>query len=77
VKFGLFTLSWLKVKKDGFRVEFVQVCEWFDRCDTLKIIFSSRKKNITKLSSILKIIKNYYYTSLICYRKNIKMYKSE
>jgi len=77
VKFGLFTLSGLKVKEGGFIVEFVQVCEWFDRCDTLKIIFKSRKKKITKLSNILKIIKNYYYTSLIYCRKNIKMDKSE
>jgi len=77
VKFGLFTLSGLKVKEGGFRVEFVKACEWFDRCDRLKIIFKSRKKKISKLSSILKIIKNYYYTSLICCRKNIKMYKLE
>ena len=60
MKFGLFTLSGLKVKDGEFRVEFVRVCEWFDRCDRLKIIFKSRKKKITKLSSILKIIKNYY-----------------
>jgi len=27
------------VKVSGFRVKFVDVCEWFDRCGRLKIIF--------------------------------------
>jgi len=41
VKFVLFTLSELKVKVGGFRVKFVEVCEWFDESDRLKIIFKS------------------------------------
>jgi len=57
VKFVLFTLSGLKVKEDGFRVKFVKVCEWFDRCDRLAIIFILRKNKITKLSFILKWLK--------------------
>jgi len=65
------------VKVGGFRGKFVKVCEWFDGCDRLKIIFKSRKNNITKLSFILKIIKNYHYISLIYRRKNIEMYKSK
>jgi len=32
------------VKVSGFRVNFVQVCEWFDGCDKLRIIFKLRKK---------------------------------
>ena len=64
----VFTLSWLKVKVGGFRVKFVKVCEWFDECDRLKIIFKSKKNKIAKLSFILKRIKNYHYISLI-YRK--------
>jgi len=39
VKFVLFNLSGLKVKVGGFRVKFVEVYEWFDGCDRLKIIF--------------------------------------
>jgi len=39
VMFLLLTLSGLKVKMGGFRVKFVEVCEWFDGCDRLKIIF--------------------------------------
>jgi len=58
-----------------FRVKFVKVYEWFDGCDRLKIIYKSRKNKITKLSFILKIIKNYHYISLIFRIKNIKMYK--
>jgi len=54
---------------------FVEVCEWFDGCDRLKIIVKSRKNKITKLSFILNMIKNYHYVSLICCRKNINMYK--
>jgi len=34
-------LSGLKVKVGGFRVKFVEVCESFDGCDRLKIIFKS------------------------------------
>ena len=29
------------MKVSGFRVKFVDVCEWFDGCDWLKIIFKS------------------------------------
>jgi len=59
----------------AFTVNFVEVCEWFDGCDRLKIIFKSRKNKITKLSFILNMIKNYHYISLICCIKNINMYK--
>ena len=59
----------------GLRVKFVKVCEWFDGYDRLKIIFKWKKKKITKLYFILKIIKNYHYISLIYRRKNMKMYK--
>jgi len=41
VKFVLFTLSRLKLKVGGLRVKFVKVCERFDGCDRLKIIFKS------------------------------------
>jgi len=41
VKFVLFTLSRLKVKVGGLRVKFVEVCEWFDGCDRLELIFKS------------------------------------
>ena len=41
MKLILFTLSGLKVKVGGFRVKFVDVCESFDGCDRLKIIFKS------------------------------------
>ena len=41
VKFVLFTLSGLKVKVVGFKVKFVEVCESFNGCDRLKIIFKS------------------------------------
>jgi len=77
VNLVLFTLRGLKVKVSGFRVNFVEVCELFDGCDRLKIIFKSTKNTNTKLSVILKIIKNYNYISFICRRKNIKMYKSK
>ena len=63
------TLSGLKVKEGGFRVKFAKVCEWFDGCNRLKIIFKSRKNKITKLSFILKLIKNYHFISLICVEK--------
>ena len=75
MKFVLFTLTGLKVKMGGLRVKFVKVCEWFDGCDRLKIIYKSKKNKISKLYFILKIIKNYYYISLIYGRKNMKMYK--
>jgi len=42
------------VKVEGFTVKFVKVCEWFDRCDKLKIIFKWGKNKITKLYFILK-----------------------
>jgi len=29
------------MKVGGLRVNFVKVCEWFDGCDRLKIIFKS------------------------------------
>ena len=65
----LFTLRGLKVKVRGFRVKFVDICEWCDGFDRLKIIFNSRKNKITKLSFMLNMIKNYDYISLICCRK--------
>jgi len=57
------------VKVSRLRVKFVKVCEWFDGCDRLKIIFKSKKNKITKLYFILKIIKNYHYISLIYCRE--------
>jgi len=74
VKFVWFTLSGLKVEVGGLRVKFVKVCECFDGCDRLKIIFKWKKKKIIKLYFILKIIKNCHYISLIYRRKNMKMY---
>jgi len=74
-EFVLYTLSWLKVKVSWFRVKFVNVFEWFNGCDRLKIILKSKKNKTTKLYFILKIIKNYRYISLIYRRKNMKMYK--
>jgi len=47
------------MKVYGFRVNFVDDCEWFDGYDRLKIIFKSRKNNITKLCFILNMIKKY------------------
>jgi len=55
----LFTLMGLKLKLSGFRVKFVEDCEWFEGCDRLKIIFKSRNNKITKLSFILNMIKKY------------------
>jgi len=49
------------VKEAQFRVKFDKVCEWFDGCDRLEIIFKSRKNKITKLSFILNMIRNYHY----------------
>ena len=63
------------MKVCGYRVKNVEVYEWFDECDRLKVIFKSRKNKITKVSFIFKIIKNYQDTSMICRRKNIKMHK--
>jgi len=63
------TLSGLKVKEGGFRVKFVQVCEWFDGSDRLEIIFKSWKNKITQLSFILNMIINYHCISLICVEK--------
>jgi len=65
------------VKVGGFKVQFVKVCKWFDWRDRLKIIFKSRKNKITKLSFILKMIKNYHCINFICCRKNINMYEWE
>ena len=50
------------------RVKFVNIFEWFDGCDRLKIIFKSMKNKITKFYYILKIIKN-HYINLIYRRK--------
>ena len=65
------------MKEVGFRVKFDKVCEWFDGCDRLEIIFKSRKNKITKLSFILNIIRNYHYIiwfvvqkKLICKSEN-------
>jgi len=57
------------VKEGGFRVKCVKLCEWFDGCYKLKIIFKSRKNKITKLCFILKMVKNYHCINLICGRK--------
>ena len=65
------------MKEGGFRVKFVKVCEWFDGCDKLKIIFKSKKNKITKLSFILKMIQNYHCISLICCRKKILICMNE
>jgi len=58
----------------GLGVKFVKVCEWFDGCDRLKIIFKSKKNKITKLYFNLEIVKNYRYISFIYCKKNMKMY---
>jgi len=57
VKHVSFTLRRLKVKEAAFKVKFDKVCQIFDGCDRLKIIFKSRKNKITKLSIILNMIK--------------------
>jgi len=41
VKLIFFILRGLTVIVSGFRVKFVEVCERFDGCDRLKIIFKS------------------------------------
>ena len=61
--------KWIKGEGEGFRIKFVNICDWFDGCDRLKIILKSKKNTITKLYFILKIIKNYHYISLIYRRK--------
>jgi len=63
------------VKVGWFRLKFVNVCEWFNVCDRLKIILKSKKNKIPKLYFMLKIIKNYHYISLIYCIKNMKIYK--
>jgi len=35
------------VKVSGFRVKFVEVCEWFDGCYRLKIILNQEKTRLT------------------------------
>jgi len=57
--------------------KFVKVCEWFDGCDKLKITFKWRKNKITKLSFIVKMIKNYHCISLISCRKKILICMNE
>jgi len=59
-------LKWIKGESRWIKRK---VCEWFDGCDKLKIIFKSEKKKISKLYFILKIIKNYHYISLNDRRK--------
>jgi len=75
VKLVLFTLRGLKVKVSGFRVNFVEVCEWFDECDRLKIIFKSIKIMITKFSLILNMIKIIIINVWFVVEKNINMYE--
>jgi len=41
----------------GVRAKFIGICEWFDGCDRLTIIFKSRKNKVTNFSSILNMIK--------------------
>jgi len=47
VKLVLFTLRGLKVKVSGFRVNFVEVSEWFDGCDVLKLYLNQWKTRLT------------------------------
>jgi len=61
------------VKEGGFRVNFIEVCEWFDGCDRLKIIFKSRKNKITKFSLILNMIKIIIINVWFVVEKNINM----
>ena len=42
MKLVVFTVRGLKVKVSGFRVNFVEVCEWFNGCDRLKVILKLR-----------------------------------
>jgi len=63
------------VKVSGFRAKFIEVCEWFDRCDRLKIIFKSRKNKVTKFSSILNMIKIIIIKVWFLVEKNINMYE--
>jgi len=71
----VFHFKLIKGETGWIKSKFVKVCEWFDRCDRLNIIFKSRKKKIIELYCILKIVKNYHYISLIYRRKNMKTYK--
>ena len=61
------------MKEGGFRVNFIEVCEWFDGCDRLKIIFKSRKNKITKFSLILNMIKIIIINVWFVVEKNINM----
>ena len=63
------------MKVSGFRVNFIEVCEWFDGCDRLKIIFKSRKNIITKCSLILNMIKIIIINVWFVVEKNINMYE--
>jgi len=60
-------VRWIQVSR--LRTMFVEVCEWFDEFDRLKIVFKLRKKKITKLSFMLSMIKNYHDISLIYCKK--------
>jgi len=63
------------VKDGGFRVNFIEVCEWFNGCDRLKIIFKSRKNKITKFSLILNMIKIIIINVWFVVEENINMYE--
>jgi len=63
------------VKDGGFRVNFIEVCEWFNGCDKLKIIFKSRKNKITKFSLILNMIKIIIINVWFVVEKNINLYE--
>ena len=63
------------MKDGGFRVNFIEVCEWFNGCDKLKIIFKSRKNKITKFSLILNMIKIIIINVWFVVEENINMYE--
>ena len=63
------------MKDGGFRVNFIEVCEWFNGCDKLKIIFKSRKNKITKFSLILNMIKIIIINVWFVVEKNINLYE--
>ena len=44
------------MKVSEFRVNFVEVCEWFDGCDRIKIILKSRLLNCPLFERWLKFI---------------------
>ena len=68
--------KWIKGERGWiFIVEFVKVCEWFDRCDRLQIIFKSRKTKITKFSLILNMIKIIIINVWFVVEENINMYE--